>query len=35
VLTELDALDPNQLTPMDALAVLSEWKRRTRPEGTE
>jgi DNA mismatch repair protein MutS len=35
VLTELDALDPNQLTPMDALAVLSEWKRRTRPEGSE
>ena len=32
VLGELSALDPNQLTPMDALAVLHEWKRRTRGE---
>jgi DNA mismatch repair protein MutS len=30
VLSELDALDPDSMTPMDALAVLSEWKRRVR-----
>jgi DNA mismatch repair protein MutS len=29
VLAELGALDPDALTPMEALAVLAEWKRRT------
>jgi DNA mismatch repair protein MutS len=29
VLAELEALDPDSLTPMEALAVLAEWKRRT------
>jgi DNA mismatch repair protein MutS len=29
VLAELAALDPDALTPMEALAVLAEWKRRT------
>jgi DNA mismatch repair protein MutS len=29
VLSELEALDPEKMTPMEALAVLAEWKRRT------
>jgi DNA mismatch repair protein MutS len=29
VLSELEALDPESMTPMEALAVLAEWKRRT------
>ncbi len=28
VLTELEALDPDAMTPLEALAVLAEWKRR-------
>jgi DNA mismatch repair protein MutS len=35
VLSELDALDPDSMTPMDALAVLSEWKRRVRTRDGE
>jgi DNA mismatch repair protein MutS len=38
VLAELDALNPDQMTPLEALAVLGEWKRRTgeaRTEGEE
>jgi len=32
VLAELEALDPDSMTPLEALAVLSEWKRRTRAQ---
>jgi DNA mismatch repair protein MutS len=32
VLSELEALDPERMTPLDALAVLTEWKRRFREE---
>ncbi len=28
VLAELEAIDPERMTPLEALAVLSEWKRR-------
>jgi DNA mismatch repair protein MutS len=28
VLSEIEAIDPERMTPMEALAVLSEWKRR-------
>jgi DNA mismatch repair protein MutS len=31
VLAELAALDPEAMTPMEALAVLAEWKRRAEP----
>ncbi len=33
ILAELEAIDPESMTPLDALAVLHEWKRRAR--GTE
>ncbi len=32
VLTELEAIDPDRMTPMEALAVVSEWKRRLADE---
>ena len=32
VLSELEALDPERMTPLEALAVLSEWKRRLGEE---
>jgi DNA mismatch repair protein MutS len=32
VLQELGALDPERMTPMEALAVLCEWKRRMEPK---
>jgi DNA mismatch repair protein MutS len=35
VLAELEALDPDSMTPLEALAVLSEWKRRARADGPE
>jgi hypothetical protein len=35
VLAELEALDPDSMTPLEALAVLSEWKRRSRADGPE
>ncbi|MBZ0268098.1 DNA mismatch repair protein MutS, partial [bacterium] len=28
VLSELEAIDPDRMTPLDALAVVTEWKRR-------
>ena len=32
VLAEIEALDPDRMTPIDALAVLTEWKRRLTEE---
>jgi DNA mismatch repair protein MutS len=34
VLAELEALEPDRMTPMEALAVVSEWKRRLTEEET-
>jgi DNA mismatch repair protein MutS len=35
VLAELRALDPEAITPLEALAVLSEWRRRLGDAGSE
>lgn len=32
ILSEIESLEPERMTPMDALAALSEWRRRLRDE---
>jgi DNA mismatch repair protein MutS len=31
ILAEIDALEPDRLTPLEALALLSRWKASTKP----